>query len=176
MKTCKSCIKEIDQKAKKCPYCLTDQRSWLRRHPILTFLGIIFIAPFIIGGMISGTSQKGESQNSNSNTSAPTKQDTFVANVNFTGTEFVISNLDPHTCQNARMQVNGDYTLDHYNLESSLDSTVKTGEATVYKVGAGQFTKGDGTRFNPFSTKPKDFNIECRGSNELKSAFWYATF
>ncbi len=36
MKKCKSCQKEIDIKAKKCPYCQTDQRIWFARHPIVT--------------------------------------------------------------------------------------------------------------------------------------------
>jgi hypothetical protein len=45
MKKCKSCQKEIDDKAKKCPYCQTDQRNWFVRHPIISFiLIIIFLA------------------------------------------------------------------------------------------------------------------------------------
>lgn len=47
MKKCKSCQSEIDDKAKKCPYCQSDQRSWLRRHPVLTAL-IVFIGLIII--------------------------------------------------------------------------------------------------------------------------------
>ena len=43
MKKCKSCQKEIDVKAKKCPYCQTDQRSWFARHPILTVFLVLFI-------------------------------------------------------------------------------------------------------------------------------------
>lgn len=42
-------MKEIDKRAKKCPYCQTDQRGWFRRHPILTFLGILVISPILIG-------------------------------------------------------------------------------------------------------------------------------
>lgn len=120
-------------------------------------------------------SQNDENQNSNA-TSTPEKQNTFVASVHFTENQFVVANVDPHTCEDAKMQVNGDYTLEHYNLESSLDSVAKTSVATVYKVNPGQFTKSDGTRFNPFITKPKTFSIECRGSNELFGAFWYGEF
>ena len=52
MKKCKSCQKEIDDKATKCPYCQTDLRSWFKRHPILTlFIGLtilpLFLAPFL---------------------------------------------------------------------------------------------------------------------------------
>lgn len=178
MKKCKSCMKEIDEKAKRCPFCREDQRGFFRRHPILTFLGILFISPFVIAQMLvsSVENRVGKIQSNNPVSPAPERQDTFVAGVNFTGSEFVISNLDKHICQNARMQVNGSYTLEGYNLESALDSTLKTGEATVYRVGAGQFTKGDGSRFNPFTTKPLNFSISCRGNNELRSAFWYGEF
>lgn len=39
MKKCKSCQTEIDDKAKKCPHCQADQRSWFGRHPVLTVIG-----------------------------------------------------------------------------------------------------------------------------------------
>lgn len=171
-KRCPSCDKDISVKAKKCPYCQQDLRSWFRKHPILTFL-IIWV---VIVTAINSVSPKSNTQNNNPSTPTPEKQTTFVASVNFKNGEFIISNLDEHTCKNAKMQVNGDYTLDGYNLESGLDSTVKTGQATVYKVGAGQFTKKDGTRFNLITIKPQNFYIECRGNNELSSAYWYGEF
>lgn len=150
---------------------------------ILGWLLIIFIGLIAILFMTINPSAQLEkakkaaetSQNSNA-TSAPEKQNTFVASVHFTENQFIVANVDPHTCEDAKMQVNGDYTLEHYNLESSLDSVAKTGVATVYKVGPGQFTKADGTRLNSFITKPKTFSIECRGSNELFGAFWYGEF
>ncbi len=167
-KRCPSCDKEISAKAKKCPYCRQDLRGWFRRHPILTFLGIVIL-------VISIASQGNGSQNKSS-TKESGSQDTFAAYVNFKDGQFIISNLDKHICQNARMKVNGDYTLEGYNLDSALDSVAKNGEAPVYKVGSAQFTKGDGTRFNPFAIKPKNFSIECRGNNELRNAFWYGEF
>ncbi len=176
-KHCPSCDKEISFKAKKCPYCQQDLRGWFKRHPILTVLLILITSPFWIAILV-GFSQglSGTSSRSASASPTPPTQTTFVASANFTGTQFVISNLDPHTCENAKMQVNGDYSLDGYTLESGLNSATKSGEVTVYKVGAGQFTKGDGTRFNPYATKPQKFFIECRGDNELKGAYWYGEF
>lgn len=165
-KMCPSCDKEISAKAKRCPYCRQDLRGWFRRHPILTFFGILFC--FIAIAMYgNNTTSSGDGKES---------QTTFVASVNFNNGEFIISNLDKSTCENARMKVNDEYTLEGYKLDSGLDSAAKTGQATVYKVGAGQFTKGDGTRFNPFLTKPKNFSIGCRGNNELTNAFWYGEF
>ena len=49
-KQCIQCTKEIPKKAKKCPECQSDLRSWFSRHPIITLLLIIFIGlPFLSG-------------------------------------------------------------------------------------------------------------------------------
>lgn len=64
MKKCKSCQNEIDDKAKKCPLCQSDQRVWFARHPILTII-LIFLVIGIAG------SGNGDSDQS-STTSNPT--------------------------------------------------------------------------------------------------------
>lgn len=77
MKKCKSCQKEIDPKAKKCPFCQTDQRGWFAKHPILTGL-LVLIVIGIIGaaaGGNKGTSTTNSTSENNTNTqtaSAPT--------------------------------------------------------------------------------------------------------
>ncbi len=168
-KKCPSCDKDISIKAKRCPYCRQDLRGWFRRHPILTIVGILITSPFWIAALV-GFSQgitSSNSQSGGSTTPAPEKQTAFNASVNFTGTQFVINNLDKYDCVNARLQVNGgNYSLNGYTLEKGHQ----------YTVGAGQLTKGDGTRFNPFGTKPQNFYIGCRGNNELSSAYWYGEF
>lgn len=175
-KRCPSCDKEISIRAKKCPFCQSDLRGFFRRHPILTFFVILLTSPFwgaFLFGLFSGASGgKSDSEGS----PQPSKKEELAAAVNFTGTEFIISNLDKYVCQNARMQVNGEFTLEGYNLESALDPNDQSAGANVYKVGAGQFTKGNGIRLNPFAIKPKNFSISCRGDNELSSAFWYGEF
>ena len=60
MKTCKSCQSEIDEKATKCPHCQADQRSWFRRHPIVTGLLVLSVIG-IIGVAGSGGGENGES-------------------------------------------------------------------------------------------------------------------
>jgi len=64
MKKCKSCQKEIDVKAKKCPFCQTDQRNWFIKHPILTTL----LALFVIGLIGSSGDKKSPSTNQDKNT------------------------------------------------------------------------------------------------------------
>lgn len=51
MKICKSCRKEIDEQATKCPYCQTDQRNWFRQHPVMiTILGFLFLMILLSSG------------------------------------------------------------------------------------------------------------------------------
>lgn len=114
---------------------------------------LIFITMGIIGSALSNSS--GGNVN---------KKTDFKASAYFTGTQFVISNEDSQDCQSARVIINitwnGGYTLEGYNLE----------KGQTYTVGAGQFTLSDGTRLNPFTTKPKSISITCQGNNELNGA------
>lgn len=165
---CPSCDKTISIKAKRCPYCRQDLRNWFRRHPILTVLLVLITSPFWIAaitGFWGGLT--GSQDNNKSVTPTPERKQNFDGAVRFTGTQFVISNNDKFDCENARLQINGgDYSLNGYLLEAGHQ----------YTVGAAQFTKDDGTRFEPFSTKPLNFYIGCRGNNELDHAYWYGEF
>jgi len=101
----------------------------------------------------------------------PTSREDFRVSVEFTGTQFVISNLDDSDCQNAKMEINGGIFKGGYVLEGYV---LETGE--TYEVGALQFAKSDGTRFNPFEIKPKSFFIMCKGENTLSGAGWFGEF
>ena len=69
MKKCKSCQKEIDSKAKKCPYCQADQRNWFVKHKIITaILTLVLIGAISSGAKGSNTA----TTSSNSNTSNKT--------------------------------------------------------------------------------------------------------
>ena len=70
MKECKACKSEIDSKATKCPKCGADQRTWFRRHPVLT----VILALIILGIIIGLTGKK--DQGSNTTGSKPTTQET----------------------------------------------------------------------------------------------------
>ena len=70
MKKCKSCKTEIDAKATKCPHCQTDQRSWFRRHPILTALLVIFIIGIIGSTATGGSKTSTTTSNSSTQTNA----------------------------------------------------------------------------------------------------------
>lgn len=56
-KKCKHCQEEIDAKAKRCPKCQGDLRSWPARHPILTAILALFIIGMGIGAVSGGGSE-----------------------------------------------------------------------------------------------------------------------
>lgn len=47
-KICSHCQTSIPLKATKCPQCHADLRSWINRHPIITFMIIIFGIPILL--------------------------------------------------------------------------------------------------------------------------------
>lgn len=135
----------------------------LLKWGLILFLGIPFAIGFLGSMFSSPKNPTDKGKNSVKTTPTIARRSDFKANVKFTGTQFVISNLDDLDCQDAKLELNDNkYTLEGYTLE-----TGKT-----YEVGAAQFTKKDGTRFNPFQTKPMDFFIFCRGENALWGAGW----
>src|SRR5690349_17114267 len=100
-KKCPSCDKTISLKAKRCPYCREDLRGWFRKHPILTVLLVLITSPLWIGilvGFFSGLTGSGNVNKTNT-TPTPEHQTTFSAQVNFTGSQFFISNKESVDCQ-----------------------------------------------------------------------------
>lgn len=83
------------------------------------------------------------------------------ASVSFTGTQFVIKNNDSFDYNNAKLELNGDYVLNGYNL--------KAGE--TYTVGMLQFADKKGNRFTTLQ-KPQKFSIWCDLSSG-KNGFYY---
>ncbi len=79
------------------------------------------------------------------------------AAIRFTGSQFVISNNDSFDWTNVKFELNSPglfssgYILKARRIEAG----------NVYTVGAMQFAKDDGTRFNPITTKAKKLWISC---------------
>ncbi len=57
-KICGMCKSEIPADAKKCAKCGSDQRSWVRRHPILT--GIVSLFGFFVIMGVIGSANNGQ--------------------------------------------------------------------------------------------------------------------
>lgn len=90
MKKCKSCQKEIDEKATKCPYCQTDQRSWFRKHPILTGLLVLFVIGIVgaTGGGSGKNNKKGQSLPQTVKTEKPPAQEPIKINISELADDF----------------------------------------------------------------------------------------
>ena len=73
MKKCKSCKVEIPNDAKKCSHCQTDQRGWIRRHPIWTTI-IVLISFFTLIGMFGSGSNESSNSSNTKPSSVPTKK------------------------------------------------------------------------------------------------------
>ena len=71
------------------------------------------------------------------------------------GVQLEIHNNDSFDWTNLTLTVNSSYTLTEYRMAAN----------TTYTVGLAQFTKGDGTRFNPFTQKPLELLIYCDEGN-----------
>jgi ribosomal protein L40E len=56
-KLCKKCRTEIDSQATKCPHCRSEQRDFLRKHPIISGAIIIF-GLFFVFAIISNNTEK----------------------------------------------------------------------------------------------------------------------
>jgi len=110
---------------------------------------LVFLAVFILMMYICGVFDK---------TETPKEPDyvTLKASVRFDGSQFIITNNDSFNWTNVELEVNGALLKSGYKLKQRLMEA-----GTVYTVGALQFAKPDGTRLNPFTTKPQKFEIIC---------------
>lgn len=78
------------------------------------------------------------------------------AAVQFTGTQFQITNNDPFNWANCELAINAGAVRQGYELRA-----VSIAARSTMTVGAMQFARGDGQRFNPFDMKPNAFSIAC---------------
>ncbi len=52
-KKCKRCQRDIESKAKTCPYCQADQRNWLARHRVLVSLAVLLVLFTVLNMFVS---------------------------------------------------------------------------------------------------------------------------
>jgi len=82
------------------------------------------------------------------------------ASVKFSGTQFIITNNNNFDWIDVEITVNpSGFLMRGFVLKTPR---MQTGE--TYTVGAMQFAKADGTRFNPYTTKPQELSIWCNTS------------
>jgi hypothetical protein len=74
------------------------------------------------------------------------------ARINFSDTQFLLSNNDPFNWTNVKMTVNDKYDL--------IVDKINAGES--YTVGMAQFADSSGNRFNSITMKPMHFSIRAK--------------
>jgi len=185
---CPGCGKDVSDKAKSCPKCgyLPGNRRGLSgetlkssgsiKKTIADFftadvvdpfkkdfsqirnhkgcLGcLVLIGVFLIIALVSTLFESGDKTEKQS-TSQSQATITLNASVSFTGTEFIIVNNDDFDWTNVTLRVNSGLVWGGFDFK-----TPRINAGGKYAVGAMQFVKSDGTRFNPFKTKPQNFSI-----------------
>jgi hypothetical protein len=140
---------------------------------------IIFIGMQILAAAISSYSRiNNRSSTQNNNQPMTTQQpaepekprdpDTLDVSVSSNGANIVITNNEAKNfvCD---FILNQDYTYGSSTSGYSIKSGVET------KIGIGNFTKDDGTRFNIFYTKPQSLRMNCdrvNGDSGTADVFW----
>ena len=90
------------------------------------------------------------------------------ASVKFDGEQFIVQNKDSYDWRNVKMEINSKLLSSGYSYNMPFAMTA----GQTYTVGAMQFTKSDGERFNPFTHKPK--KVVISGTIQGKTGYFFA--
>lgn len=110
--------------------------------------GWALIVLLAIGFLSSLSTPRRDTKNTSSNVVKEASRQT-QAKVNFTGTQFVITNANDFDWEEAEIIIN-----EKYRYKTGL---VKSG--STYEIGAGQFIDNKNARFNPFEVKPQEIRV-----------------
>lgn len=188
MKYCANCGSELAASDRNCKLCnkkVSDHSSYEAGDDISNiysakniaetiagnkfFLVLIF---FIIFSMAYQLFRTNDNKKPKSRKSSSIENTVTGLNVSmlFDGSQFIITNHDNYDWTNVEFELNGSTFSSGYLLRSAR---IRAGE--TYTVGALQFSKNDGTRFNPFSMKPQKLSISCKTPGG-KMGFYYGSF
>lgn len=162
---CPECNKQVSDKAATCPQCghpiatpkapapppmPPPQPQQKKKTSPAAWGCLVIIGIFVLGGILgkcgsSGTTTRTPQQEIEEK--VPDWLD-LNAHVQFDSTQFVITNNDAFNWRNVKLEINSGLLRGGYILKVPVMTAGQT-----YTVGAAQFAKGDGTRFNPFTMK-----------------------
>jgi hypothetical protein len=167
---CPFCGQEIDAAATRCFFCgaelneesvhkrleqlhIQDARAARRIHkPLLIKVVVVLILVGVV--FFYGTS--GRKRISDFDSPGRTSTVKLNAKVIYQGVRFVISNNDSFDWKNVKLEIVSETTEDRFSLKVP---NILAGE--TYTAAAAEFLKDGGTRFNPYTMKPKKFWILC---------------
>ena len=167
---CPFCGQEIDSAATKCFFCgaeLNEESVHKRleqlhikdiqvarraRNPLL----IKVVVVLILGGVVFFYGTSGRKRIFDTGSSGRTSTVKLNAEVTYPGARFIISNNDSFDWKNVKLETISETMEDRFSLRVP---NILAGE--TYTAAAAEFLKDDGTRFNPYTMKPKKFWILC---------------
>ncbi|HUV66298.1 MAG TPA: zinc ribbon domain-containing protein [Sedimentisphaerales bacterium] len=168
---CPFCGQEIDAGATKCFFCgaKLDEESIERRLEQLHYQevlrsarkirGPVVLEVMVVGILLGIVLFHGVPGGKNPSPLEHRSESSTVrlnAKVTFAGARFVISNNDLFDWENIKLEVvSADFG------EPFCLTVTRIPAGGTYTVGAAEFRRNDGTRFNPFSTKSERFWIRC---------------
>lgn len=130
MKKCKSCQKEIDAKASKCPYCQTNLKNWFHKHPILTVILVLFLFSFFVG--LTSPADKNNSSKNSENQSDAKKVNTSNSQPESTNQEIINQDKEFMVGDVINMR-NWEITVNKVSKAKSKGySTAKSGKEYVF--------------------------------------------
>jgi len=136
-----------------------EEKPFIKRIPWWGWLLIILFTPGLLMSLFSaGKSEPNPEPKKQQEVKKENKQ--TQASVNFTGTQFVITNKNDFDWDRVEIIVNEKYRYEVGGMEAGL----------TYEVGAGQFTDSKNNRLNPFEIKPAEIRIYVK---EPISDDWY---
>ena len=121
--------------------------------------GTVIVSLLVLLAISDKNEKSNENLKSEENTSSTIE---LNASVEFTGTQFIITNKDTFDYKDAKLQLNEDFIIKGKKLEAGKS----------YTVGMLQFADKKGNRFD-MTKKPLNFSIWCDLENK-KNGFYYA--
>lgn len=135
----------------------------MKNHIWGTYLTKIIIVIVCIGIFrVIISSRIPSTKNNSPQETVPQKE--LIGTIRFNQMQFHIINQEERDWENCGFTVNGKYRFPpEQGLLGADTKVVGVIEAnSTYSIGAGELTLKDGTRFNPFATKPQNFSVTCK--------------
>jgi hypothetical protein len=176
---CPFCGQEIDAAASRCFFCgaelsegsvhkrleeLHEQDTRVARrtrsHIVIGIIVVIILMSIVFFYDTSGRKRVSVVDSSYQDSTVRLK-----AKVTYPGAKFVISNDDSFDWMNVKLEIVPEFTEDRFSLSVP---NISAGE--TYTAAAVEFSKEDGTRFDPYKMKPMRFWILCDTSTKEKGS------
>jgi len=167
---CPFCGQEIDAAATRCFFCGAElnEESVHKRleqlhiqdtqlaQKVRSPFAVVVIVVIILISIIFFYDTSGRKRTSDVDDPYRNSTVNLKANVTFPGERFIISNNDSFDWKNVKLEIIPESTEGRFSLRVP---NISAGE--TYTAAAAEFSKEDGTRFNPYKMKPQKFWILC---------------